>query len=222
MNAPFEGIGASVRRKEDLRFISGRGNYTDDINRPNQTYAVFRRSDRPHANIVSIDTSAAKTAPGVVAVYTAEDLAAIGGLPCGWQIHSKDGSPMAEPKHPVLAEGKVRHVGDPIAVVIAETKQQARDAAELIEIDLQDLPATATVQQACQEMHTHRIGAVMVTDAHGTLEGIFTGRDVVRLASTGFERKWKGKSELQSSPSLTDPERLPKAKDGPKVVVTAE
>ncbi len=148
MNAPFEGIGASVRRKEDLRFISGRGNYTDDINRPNQTYAVFRRSDRPHANIVSIDTSAAKSAPGVVAVYTAEDLAAIGGLPCGWQIHSKDGSPMAEPKHPVLAEGKVRHVGDPIAVVIAETKQQARDAAELIEIDLKDLPATATVTDA--------------------------------------------------------------------------
>ena len=148
MNAPFEGIGASVRRKEDLRFISGRGNYTDDINRPNQTYAVFRRSDRPHATIVSIDTAAAKSAPGVVAVYTAEDLAAIGGLPCGWQIHSKDGSPMAEPKHPVLAEGKVRHVGDPIAVVIAETKQQARDAAELIEIDLQDLPATATVTDA--------------------------------------------------------------------------
>ncbi len=148
MNAPFEGIGASVRRKEDLRFISGRGNYTDDINRPNQTYAVFRRSDRPHAKIISIDTSAAKAAPGVVAVYTAEDLAAIGGLPCGWQIHSKDGSPMAEPKHPVLAEGKVRHVGDPIAVVIAETKQQARDAAELINIDLQDLPSTATVTDA--------------------------------------------------------------------------
>lgn len=148
MNAPFEGIGASVRRKEDLRFISGRGNYTDDINRPNQTYAVFRRSDRPHATIVSIDTAAAKSAPGVVAVYTAEDLAAIGGLPCGWQIHSKDGSPMAEPKHPVLAEGKVRHVGDPIAVVIAETKQQARDAAELITIELNDLPATATVTDA--------------------------------------------------------------------------
>ena len=148
MNAPFEGIGASVRRKEDLRFISGRGNYTDDINRPNQTYAVFRRSDRPHATIVSLNTAAAKAAPGVVAVYTAEDLAAIGGLPCGWQIHNKDGSPMAEPKHPVLAEGKVRHVGDPFAVVIAETKQQARDAAELIEIELQDLPSTATVTDA--------------------------------------------------------------------------
>ena len=148
MNAVFEGIGASVRRKEDLRFISGRGNYTDDINRPGQTYAVIKRSDRPHAKIVSIDTAAAKAAPGVVAVYTSEDLAAIGGLPCGWQIHSKDGTPMAEPKHPVLAEGKVRHVGDPIAVVIAETRQQAKDAAELLDIVLEDLPATATVTDA--------------------------------------------------------------------------
>jgi carbon-monoxide dehydrogenase large subunit len=148
MNAPFEGIGASVRRKEDLRFISGRGHYTDDINRHGQLYASIRRSDLPHATIVSIDTSAAKAAPGVVAVYTAEDLAAIGGLPCGWQIHNKDGSPMAEPKHPVLAEGKVRHVGDPIAIVIAETKQQAKDAAELLDIVLEDLPATASVVEA--------------------------------------------------------------------------
>ena len=148
MNAPFEGIGASVRRKEDLRFISGRGNYTDDINRPGQTHAIIRRSDRPHARIVSIDATAALAAPGVVAVLTSADLAAIGGLPCGWQIHSKDGSPMAEPKHPVLAEGKVRHVGDPIAVVIAETRQQAKDAAELLVIELEDLPAIATVTDA--------------------------------------------------------------------------
>jgi carbon-monoxide dehydrogenase large subunit len=148
MNAPFEGIGASVRRKEDLRFISGRGNYTDDINRPGQLHAFIKRSDRPHARIVSIDTTAAKAAPGVAAVYTSVDLAGIGGIPCGWQIHSKDGSPMAEPKHPVLAEGKVRHVGDPIAVVIAETKQQARDAAELLDIVLDDLPAVALVSDA--------------------------------------------------------------------------
>jgi carbon-monoxide dehydrogenase large subunit len=158
MNAPFEGIGASVRRKEDLRFLSGRGNYTDDINRPGQAYACIKRSDRPHAKIVSIDTAAAKAAPGVVAVYTSADLAAIGGLPCGWQIHSKDGSPMVEPKHPVLAEGKVRHVGDPIAVVIAETKQQAKDAAELLEIVLEDLPATSTVTAAVAE------GAALVHD----------------------------------------------------------
>ena len=189
MNAPFEGIGASVRRKEDLRFISGRGNYTDDINRPNQTYAVFRRSDRPHANIISIDTSAAKSAPGVVAVYTAEDLAAIGGLPCGWQIHSKDGSPMAEPKHPVLAEGKVRHVGDPIAVVIAETKQQARDAAELIEIDLQDLPATATVTDALKsgaaQIHDNAPGNVCydwhIGDKEATEAAFAKAAKVVKL-----------------------------------------
>jgi carbon-monoxide dehydrogenase large subunit len=148
MNAVFEGIGASVRRKEDLRFISGRGNYVDDMNRPGQAHAVIRRSDRPHARIVSIDTTAARAAPGVVAVYTSADFAGVGGVPCGWQIHSKDGSPMAEPKHPVLAEGKVRHVGDPIVLVIAETKQQARDAAELLDIVLEDLPSVASVADA--------------------------------------------------------------------------
>ncbi len=79
----------------------------------------------------------------MVAVFTGADMAAenIGGLPCGWQIHNKDGSPMAEPPHPVLAVGKVRHVGDPVAVVIAETKQEAKDAAELLDIDYTDLPA---------------------------------------------------------------------------------
>jgi carbon-monoxide dehydrogenase large subunit len=148
MNAPFEGIGASVRRKEDHRFLSGHGHYTDDINRPGQLYAYIRRSDRPHARIVSIDTAAAKASPGVAGVFTAADLAAIGGVPCGWQIHSKDGSPMVEPKHPVLAEGKVRHVGDPIALVVAETRQQAKDAAEKLDIVLEDLPAVASVVEA--------------------------------------------------------------------------
>ncbi len=147
---PFEGIGVSVRRKEDVRFLSGRGNYTDDINRPGQLHAYIRRSDRPHAKINGIDTAAAKKAPGVVAVFTGADMAAdnVGGLPCGWQIHNKDGSPMAEPPHPVLATGKVRHVGDPVVVVIAETKQQAKDAAEQIAIDYQDLPAAASLRDA--------------------------------------------------------------------------
>ncbi len=146
----FEGIGAAVRRKEDFRFLSGRGNYTDDINRPGQLYAVLKRSDRPHATIGGIDTAAAAKAPGVVAVFTGADLAAdnVGGLPCGWQIHNKDGSPMAEPPHPVLAIGKVRHVGDPVAVVIATTKQAAKDAAELIAVDYQDLPAVASLTEA--------------------------------------------------------------------------
>ena len=147
---PFEGIGASVRRKEDARFLSGRGHYTDDINRPGQLYAYVKRSDRPHAKINGIDTGAAAKAPGVAAVFTGADMAAesIGGLPCGWQIHNKDGSPMAEPPHPVMAVGKARHVGDPVAVVIAETRQQAKDAAELITIDYTDLPGVATMAAA--------------------------------------------------------------------------
>lgn len=146
----FEGIGAAVRRKEDHRFLSGRGNYTDDINRPGQVYAVIRRSDRPHARLVSVDAAAAKAAPGVLAVYTGSDLEAdsVGGVPCGWQIHNKDGSPMAEPKHPVLAVGKVRHVGDPVAVVIAQSRQEAKNAAELIGIDYEDLPGVATMKDA--------------------------------------------------------------------------
>ncbi len=145
-----EGIGAAVRRREDSRFLTGQGHYVDDFNRPGQLYAYIRRSDRPHARIRGIDVSAARNAPGVVAVYTGEDLAAdgVGGLPCGWQIHNKDGSPMAEPPHPVLALGKVRHIGDPIAVVIAESKAQAKDAAELIAIDFEDLPAVADVRAA--------------------------------------------------------------------------
>ena len=146
----FEGIGASVRRKEDHRFLSGNGNYTDDINRPRQLYAVLRRADRPHARLLGVDTTAAKAAPGVVAVYTGADMQAdgIGGVPCGWQLHNKDGSPMAEPPHPVLATGKVRHVGDPVAVVFAATRQEAKNAAELLAIDYEDLPAIAAVRDA--------------------------------------------------------------------------
>jgi len=145
---PFEGIGASVRRKEDLRFLSGRGQYTDDINRPGQAHAYILRSPHAHARLRAVDTAAAAAMPGVAAIYTSADLAAIGGIPCGWQIHNKDGTPMAEPKHPVLAEGKVRHVGDPVAVVVAETRQQARDAAEHIHVDYEVLPAAATMAQA--------------------------------------------------------------------------
>ena len=146
----FEGIGASVRRKEDHRFLAGRGNYTDDINRPGQAHAVIKRSDRPHAKLLGIDSAAARAMPGVIAVYTGADMQAdgVGGVPCGWQIHSKDGSAMNEPPHPVLAVDRVRHVGDPVAVVIAETRQQARNAAELLEIDYEDLPAVATLRDA--------------------------------------------------------------------------
>ncbi len=141
------GIGAPVRRKEDARFLTGRGTYTDDINRPGQVHAFILRSPHAHAEIKGIDTDKAKSAPGVLAVFVGADMA-VGGLPCGWLIHSKDGSPMAEPPHPVLAQGKVRHIGDPVAVVIAETRAQAKDASELIVVDYKPLPAVVAAEDA--------------------------------------------------------------------------
>ena len=145
-----DGIGAAVRRKEDSRFLTGRGNYTDDINRPGQLYAYILRSPHAHAELGAIDASKAKRASGVVAVFTGADLAAdnIGGLPCGWLIKNKDGSPMVEPPHPVLAQGRVRHVGDPVAVVIAESRNQAKDAAEQISVNYKELPAVTDAAEA--------------------------------------------------------------------------
>ncbi len=144
------GIGASVRRKEDFRFLTGQGTYTDDIDRPGQVHAVMLRSPHAHAKIKGIDTKAASAAHGVVAIFLGKDMTAdgIGGLPCGWQIHSKDGSPMVEPPHPALAGDRVRHVGDPVAVVIAETKAQAREAAELVNVDYEVLPAIVAADAA--------------------------------------------------------------------------
>jgi aerobic carbon-monoxide dehydrogenase large subunit len=144
------GIGASVRRKEDQRYITGNGRYTDDLARPGQAHAYFLRSPHAHANIRSIDASAALAMPGVLTVLTGDDLAKdnIGGLICGWMIHSKDGSPMKAGAHPALAQGKVRYVGDHVAVVIAETLSQARDASEAIVVDYDVLPAIADTASA--------------------------------------------------------------------------
>jgi carbon-monoxide dehydrogenase large subunit len=146
------GIGASPRRKEDERFLTGAGNYTDDINFQGQTYAYFLRSPHAHAAIKGIDTAAAAAAPGVVAIFTGADLAAakVGGLPCGWLITDMSGQPMKEPPHPPLAQGKVHHVGDQVVVVIAETYFQARDAAELIEVDYDVLDAVVDVATATE------------------------------------------------------------------------
>src|ERR1700757_4117825 len=143
-----QGIGASVRRKEDFRFLTGGGTYTDDINRPGQLYAYILRSPHAHARIGGIDTSAAQRAPGVVAGYTGKDMAGdgVGGGP----IHSRDGTPMAEPPHPVLAVDRARYVGDPVAVVVAETLAQARDAAELVNVDYNEQPAAIDPVAALQ------------------------------------------------------------------------
>ncbi|MCW1933346.1 xanthine dehydrogenase family protein molybdopterin-binding subunit [Pararhodobacter zhoushanensis] len=129
------GIGASSKRREDIRFLTGRGNYTDDLSLHGQTYAVFCRSTVAHGRIVSIDTKATAEMPGVLAVFTGEDFKDVGGNPAGWLINSRDGTPMREPKRPVLAHGKVRHVGDAYAAVIAETYAQAKDAAEQLAAD---------------------------------------------------------------------------------------
>ncbi|MEX2240364.1 MAG: xanthine dehydrogenase family protein molybdopterin-binding subunit [Burkholderiales bacterium] len=143
MGAPL--IGARVERKEDYRFLTGAGQYTDDVTLPRQTHAAFVRSPHGHAKIKSVNAAKAKAAPGVLAVYTGEDIAAakLGGLPCGWLITDVNGQPMKEPPHPVLAQGKVRYVGDQVAVVIAETQDQAQDAAELVQVDYEVLPAVA-------------------------------------------------------------------------------
>lgn len=145
------GIGASSKRREDIRFLTGEGNYTDDINLHGQAHVFFLRSDIAHGVLNSVDTSAAERMPGVVKIFTGADFAEVGSIPCGWQVTDKHGAPMQEPRHPVLAEGKVRHVGEPIAAVVAETLSQARDAAEAIVVDITDLPAVVDMKQAVQE-----------------------------------------------------------------------
>ena len=152
-----QGIGASVRRKEDKKFITGKGRYTDDINRNGQLYAYFIRSDVAHANIKNINVNAAAKCEGVVAVYTGEDIAAdgIGGPICGWTPTNRDGSAPKEPPHPLLAVGKVRYVGDHIAVVIAESLEAAQAASEKIVIDLDNLPAVVDPATAIGNTQIH-------------------------------------------------------------------
>lgn len=157
MNAPL--IGARVQRKEDYRFLTGAGQYTDDVALPGQTYAAFVRSPHAHAKLKSVNIQKAKSAPGVVGVFTGQDLAdaKVGGLPCGWLITDVKGQPMKEPPYPSLAVGKVRHVGERVAVVIAETLEQARDAAELVEVDYDVLPAVVDAATATKKPGIHEI-----------------------------------------------------------------
>ena len=144
------GIGASSKRREDIRFLTGRGVYTDDMALHGQTYAVFVRSTVAHGRIKSINTKAAEAMPGVLAVFTGEDFKDVGGNPAGWLIKSRNCEPMREPKRPVLAHGKVRHVGDAYAAVVAETYQQAKDAAQQLadDTDIEELPAIIDMAKA--------------------------------------------------------------------------
>ena len=145
-----EGIGASVVRKEDRRFITGKGRYVDDIKLLGMTHAHFIRSPHAHAKVKSIDSSAAMEMPGVVGVLTGQQLVddKIGNLICGWAITSKDGSPMKMGAWPAMAPETVRFVGQAIAVVIAETKNQARDAAEAVVVNYEELPAVPDIRAA--------------------------------------------------------------------------
>jgi carbon-monoxide dehydrogenase large subunit len=144
------GIGQSVKRKEDVRFLTGKGQYTDDLKRPGQVYAYILRSQHAHARIKKIDTKAALASPGVLAVFTGKDVAEdkLGPLPAGWLVVGKGNKPMVEPPHPALVTDVVRHVGDNVAMVVAETRAQAKEAAAKIDVDFDDLPAVGTLEAA--------------------------------------------------------------------------
>ena len=152
-------IGKSVKRVEDNRFLKGEGKYTDDFNMPNQTFAVYLRSPHAHANLVSVDISAAKAMDGVINVFTGKDIkdAGIVGSICGWQVDFKNGDTMKEPGHPILAVDKVRHVGDAVALVIAEDIGTAKDAAGAVEVNYDVLDAIvdpkAAVQNGAPQVH---------------------------------------------------------------------
>ncbi len=144
-------IGKSVKRVEDKRFVTGQGKYTDDIMLANMSYAYILRSPYANAIINSIDTSAAAEMDGVIAVFTGSDIPeAIAGVPCGWQVDFKNGDTMKEPPHPLLVRKKVRHVGDGIALIVAESKSIAKDASELIDIDYDILDAVTDPKAAAQ------------------------------------------------------------------------
>jgi carbon-monoxide dehydrogenase large subunit len=184
-------IGAPVRRREDQRFITGKGRYVADISRAGQTHAFFVRSPHAHAKIKRIDAAAAAALPGVLAVITGQDLVAakIGNLVCGWMVYSKDGSPMKMAPYPPLAVDKACHVGDAVAAIVAETLAQARDAAEKLDVEYEVLPAVvdpgkAQVKDAPQ-IHEVAPGNTVyqwhLGDADATAAAFRSAKHVTRL-----------------------------------------
>jgi carbon-monoxide dehydrogenase large subunit len=144
------GIGQALTRREDLRLLTGKGEYVDDLPVANQSHMVFVRSPHACARIVSADTAAAKSAPGVIAVFTGADLKAdgVGFFPTFVGLNGPDGKPMAGPPYYPLAVDEVRFVGEAVAVVVAQTRSQAEDAAEQVVIEYQELPAVITLDAA--------------------------------------------------------------------------
>src|SRR5664280_2499966 len=189
-----EGIGARVVRKEDKRFITGKGRYVDDIRLHGMTYAAFVRSPHAHARVKGIDSSEAMKMPGVVDVLTGRQIVddKIGNLICGWMIHSKDGSPMKMGAWPAMAPETVRFVGQAVAVVIAETKNQARDAAEAVVVNYEELPAAANIRAAIKpgapQLHPEAAGNVIydwtIGDEAATEAAFKSAANVVTLDIT--------------------------------------
>src|SRR5438552_2252053 len=136
-------IGKSIKRREDPRFITGRGTYVDDVKLPGTTHAVFVRSPHAHARIKKIDTAAAVKHPGVVAIFTGKDMTGVNSLPCGWLLPD-----LKVPPHMPLASDAARYVGDPVAIVIAETRSAAQDAAELVAVDWDVQPSVTSTEKA--------------------------------------------------------------------------
>ena len=187
----IEGVGARVARKEDKRFITGGGRYVDDRVVPGMTHAVFVRSPHAHAEIKKIDVKKAQGMPGVIGVLTGKELKAdgIGNLICGWMIHSKDGSPMKMGAWSPLAVDKVRYVGDAVVIVVADTKGQARDAAEAVEITYKELKAvveaTKALEKGAPQVHAEAAGNLIfdweIGDGKATDEAIQSAAHVTRM-----------------------------------------
>jgi carbon-monoxide dehydrogenase large subunit len=183
------GVGQPVTRKEDPILVQGQGRYTDDLKLPNQAHAVMVRSSEAHGIIRGIDIEAAKAMPGVLAVLTADDLKAYGGLKCTLPIKSRDGSPIKYVPRPALAADKVRFVGDPVACVIAETIAQAKDAAEAVALDIEPLPAVVSARDAAKpdapQLYDEVPGNIALDFQHGdgakVAEALKNSAHVVRL-----------------------------------------
>src|SRR5215510_2136269 len=172
------GVGQPVRRTEDPTLVRGEGRYTDDINLPNQAYAVMVRSTHAHGIIRNIDVAAARAMPGVLAVVTGADLAAAGygGLKCLPPLKNRDGTPMKKPMRPALPTDKVRFVGDPVACVVAASVAQAKDAAEAVVVDIDSLPAVTRASDAAKagapQLYDDVPGNVALDFLYGDPQGV--------------------------------------------------
>ena len=164
------GIGARVLRTEDKRFLTGTGRYVDDLPLARATYAYFLRSPHAHAKIKSLDISAAAKMPGVVNIFTGKDLvdAKVGGLICGWVVKDKHGQPHKAPPHPVMALDTVRYVGDTVAMIVANSHDEAKDAAEAIKVDYEVKPATIYLAKALDKVRPG--GLVAFVTSHHTMD----------------------------------------------------